>query len=413
MQLPTLAILAVSLFLALAGFGIVIPALPFYTARLQGEGPTVGLTVGLLMASYSLVQFACAPLWGHLSDRIGRRPVFLAGLAGFALSFVLMGTAQGLFWLFAARILGGVLSAALIPAALAMVADLTSETDRGKGMGIAGAAMGLGFVFGPAIGGMLARGDDFSLPFFVAAAVAAMTFLVAASSLRESRGLVASAAGQAALPLLERLGRHGAELWRWLALTFVQTAAFAAMEATLALYGRDVFGLRAVDVGWLMALIGLVSAAFSGGLAGRVIRRFGEVATLRAGFALFAVGFWGATAATSLPLFASAMTVVGVGMACMRPSLTSAVSKGAGDATGSAMGLMQSCDSLARVAGPALGGALYVLGHSLPYATASAVSAAAVAFTLLALPQPARPSLPDTSSGLPLAASTPEPAARG
>jgi multidrug resistance protein len=413
MQRPTLAILAVSLFLALAGFGIIIPALPFYTARLQGEGPTVGLTVGLLMASYSLVQFVCAPLWGHLSDRIGRRPVFLAGLAGFALSFVLMGTAPGLFWLFAARILGGVLSAALIPAALSMVADLTSEADRGRGMGIAGAAMGFGFVFGPAIGGMLARGDDFRLPFFVAAAVAALTLLVSASVLRESRSIAAGAPESPAGTIFERLTRHGAELWPWLALTFVQTAAFAAMEATLALYGRDVFGLRAVDVGWLMALIGLVSAAFSGGAVGRVIRRFGEVATLRAGFALFAAGFWGAIAAPSLPQFASAMTAVGVGMACMRPSLSSVVSKGAGGATGSAMGLMQSCDSLARVAGPAFGGALYVLGHTLPFATASALSAGAIVFTLLALPQAARASLPDTSSSLPLAASTPEPTARG
>ncbi|MBM3268257.1 MAG: MFS transporter, partial [Candidatus Sericytochromatia bacterium] len=164
----TLLLVALSLFLAMAGFGIIIPSLPFYTARLQGDGPAVGFTVGMLMASYSLVQLFFAPIWGHMADRHGRKPIFMAGLAGFAMSFALMGLARDLTWLFCARILGGMLSAALLPSALSMVADATSEEDRGKGMGIAGAAMGLGFVFGPAIGGLLAHGDDLQMPFFIA-----------------------------------------------------------------------------------------------------------------------------------------------------------------------------------------------------------------------------------------------------
>ncbi|MBI6545400.1 MAG: MFS transporter, partial [Cyanobacteria bacterium NC_groundwater_1444_Ag_S-0.65um_54_12] len=180
-------LLAIALFLAMAGFGIIIPALPYYTAQLQGETATVGFTVGLLMASYSLVQFICAPLWGHLSDRLGRRPVFLFGLLGFTGSFLLMGLAQSLPWLFAARILGGLLAAALLPAALAMVSDLTSAADRARGMGIAGAAMGLGFVFGPAIGGLLARGNDFRPPFFAAAVTALLTLFLSSFALPESK----------------------------------------------------------------------------------------------------------------------------------------------------------------------------------------------------------------------------------
>lgn len=403
MHRRTLLLVAVSLFLAMAGFGIIIPALPFYTAQLQGEGPMVGFTVGMLMASYSLVQFICSPVWGHLSDRYGRRPVFLAGLAGFALSFLLMGLAQNLLGLFAGRILGGLLSAALIPTAMAMVSDLTSAEERGKGMGLAGAAMGLGFVFGPAIGGLLSNGHDFRLPFFAAAGVAASTLALAAFAIRESRAPEAAlASGRHGF--LENLRIHGQTLWGWLILTFLQTMVFAAMEATLALFARDSFGLGAREVGYVLAFMGFVSAMVAGGLVGRLIRRFGEAATLRVGFVCFGAGFVGGVLAHDLLAFAIAMAVVGVGSACMRPSLNSGVSKQAGDATGAALGLLQSCDSLARVIGPVLGGSLYVLGHELPYIANAAISLAALGLTFLALRPRAALASPDTSSSHPQSA---------
>ncbi len=399
----TLLLVALSLFLAMAGFGIIIPSLPFYTARLQGEGPSVGFTVGMLMASYSLVQFVFAPIWGHMADRHGRKPIFMAGLAGFALSFALMGMARDLTWLFCARLLGGMLSAALLPSALSMVADATSEEDRGKGMGVAGAAMGMGFVFGPALGGLLAHGDDLQMPFFIASVVTGLTFLFATLVLDETRP-EAESARHTHLAFFAGLRQHGAALWPWLVLTFLQTAIFALMEATLALYARDSFGLGARDVGYLLAVMGLVSALASGMAVGRLIRAFGEIATIKLGFALFAVGFATAPLAHSPPLLTLALIAIGVGMACMRPSLNSGVSKGAGEHTGSALGLMQSCDSLARVAGPAAGGALYVAGHALPFITGAAVSVGALAFTFLALVHVRRLESPDTSSSHPQSA---------
>ncbi len=402
MRRRTLMLVAMSLFLAMAGFGIIIPALPFYTSHLQGHGPLVGLTVGLLMASYSLVQFVCAPIWGHISDRIGRRPVFLVGLAGFALSFLLMGLAQNLFWLFASRIVGGLLSAALIPTAMAMVSDLTSTSDRGKGMGLAGAAMGMGFVFGPAIGGILAQGDDFRLPFFAAAGVAALTLLVSAFTIHESRE--EQAASDTPRPgFFGNLKLHGTTLWAWLVLTFLQTLMFSSMEATLALYSRDTFGLKTRDVGYLMALMGLVGAIVAGGIIGRLIKRHGEPFTLKLGFGLFAVGFAAVIITPSIPWFAVALAAVGAGSACMRPSLNSGVSKqAAGQSTGAALGLLQSCDSLSRVAGPVLGGSLYVAGHSLPFSVNAAIAVAALAFTFLALRQPVANHAPGTGSSLPV-----------
>lgn len=405
MRRRTLLLVAVSLFLAMAGFGIVIPALPFYTAQLQGEGPLVGFTVGMLMASYSLVQFICAPVWGHISDRHGRRPVFLAGLAGFALSFLLMGLAQDLFWLFAGRILGGLLSAALIPTAMAMVSDLTSAEDRGKGMGLAGAAMGMGFVFGPAIGGLLSRGDDFRLPFFAAAAVAALTLAMSTFTIRESREAAPATEG-ARHGFFEKLRLHGSTLRGWLVLTFIQTMIFASMEATMGLFARDTFGLGAREVGYVLAFMGFVAALVAGGVVGRLIKRFGEAATLRIGYACFGVGFAGAVLSNALPVFAVSMAAVGVGSACMRPSLNSGVSKQAGDGTGAALGLLQSFDSLARVAGPVLGGILYVVGHNLPYAASAILSFAALGLTMLVLrpPAPLPGATPDTSSSRPQSA---------
>ncbi|MBM3270564.1 MAG: MFS transporter [Candidatus Sericytochromatia bacterium] len=285
-----------------------------------------------------------------------------------------------------------------------MVADATSEDDRGKGMGIAGAAMGLGFVFGPAIGGLLAHGDDLQMPFFIASMVTGLTFVFATLVVDETRPEVPGAARRG-LGFFAGMRTHGASLWPWLVLTFLQTAVFALMEATLALYARDLFGLRPRDVGMILALMGFVSALASGMAVGRLIRAFGEATTIKVGFTLFALGFATAPAAVSPAWLAASMVAVGVGMACMRPSLNSGVSKRAGEEIGSALGLMQSCDSLARVVGPALGGTLYVAAHALPFTTGAAVSVLALVFTILALPPASRPvAPPDTSSSHPQSA---------
>ena len=162
-----IGVLFIILFLVMAGFGIVIPNIPYFIEALGGNSTVMGL----FMASYSVMQFIFAPLWGRLSDRIGRRPVLLIGLGGYAITFFLFGFVSSLWMLFAIRILAGMISSATLPTAMAYIADITEEDERSKGMGMMGAAMGLGMILGPALGGLLGH-QDFSLPFFAAGGLA-------------------------------------------------------------------------------------------------------------------------------------------------------------------------------------------------------------------------------------------------
>jgi len=175
-----LVVLFLAIFIAMMGFGIVLPVLQFY-AREVGATP---FQIGLLATSYAFMQFLCAPLWGALSDRLGRKPIFALGLLGYAVSFVFFGLSHQVWQLFLARILGGILSAATLPTAMAYVADTTSEKDRGSGMGLMGAAMGLGFTIGPGIGGLLGR-VSLTLPFFVGAGLALFTLALSWGALPE------------------------------------------------------------------------------------------------------------------------------------------------------------------------------------------------------------------------------------
>src|SRR3954471_14322966 len=169
------------MFLVMAGFGIIIPVLPFYAEEI-GASPT---QLGLLMAVYSLTQLIFAPMWGRVSDRIGRKPVIMIGILGLAISFFLTGFSTELWMIFVARILGGILSSANMPTAMAYVADITTPENRSKGMGIIGAATGLGFVFGPAIGGIFSK-VSLSTPFYVSGTLALVTFFVVWFILKES-----------------------------------------------------------------------------------------------------------------------------------------------------------------------------------------------------------------------------------
>lgn len=176
-----LPILFAVMFFVMVGFGIIIPVLPFYAENI-GATPT---QLGLLMAVYSLMQLIFAPMWGRISDRIGRKPVIMIGISGLAISFFLMGLSSQLWMLFAARIIGGFLSSANMPTVMAYVADITTPEDRGKGMGVVGAAVGLGFVFGPAIGGIFSK-ISLNMPFYIAGVSSLLTFLLVLFLLKES-----------------------------------------------------------------------------------------------------------------------------------------------------------------------------------------------------------------------------------
>ena len=371
-----LAILFVTLFLVMTGFGIIIPALPYQTLDLQGNARTVGF----LLASYSVMNVLCAPLWGRISDRIGRKPVLLVGITGLGASFLWFGFAPSLEQLFAARILGGILGAAALPTAMAYAGDITTPEARAKALGILGAGLGLGMVVGPALGGVAGHWGH-HVPFLVAGSLALVTAAVVAIIL-PSR----AASNPQATSFVTALRETGGKLWPFYLLTFLQMLAFTNLEATFVLYAKDRFGLSILQVGLMFMAMGFVSAGFQGGGVGKLITRFGAQAITRAVALILGLSFALIPLAAHPALLLAAFCVTGVGAALLRTSLATGVSRGATAGQGTAMGLMQGFDSLARIFGPLFGGVLYSLHQGLPYALGLGIMAIASVLAFLLLP---------------------------
>lgn len=361
-------ILFVGLFIIMVGFGIIIPILPYFA---ESMGAT-SLHLGLLMASYSLMQFIFAPIWGRYSDRVGRRPVLLAGLLGFGLTFLMFGLASRLWMLFAARILGGILTSAMLPTAMAYIGDSTSERERGGGMGLMGAAMGLGMIFGPAIGGYLGV-VSFSAPFLVAAGLGFLTAVLAFFMLPES------------LPPERRTMRARARrrpsLWAALKgnlgyvffLSFLVAFAMGNLESMFALFVEAKLGFGSAEVGTVFTVVGIIGVVLQGVVVGKAVNRWGEIAVSRAALLMTAVGYLLVTRATNLLTLILFVAVQNLGSAFLNPSLSSYVSKRADSGQGTAMGIQQSFMSLGRVAGPLWGGAVFRIGYHMPYYTGAVI----------------------------------------
>ena len=356
----------------LIGFGIIIPLLPFYAEHFDAD-PDV---VALLMATYSFTQFLAAPLWGRMSDRVGRRPVLIASLAGAVVSYVWLGFADSLWALFAARAMGG-LMAGNISAAFAYVADVTTRADRARGMGRIGAAFGLGFIIGPAVGGLLAGPDpataNYQLPALAAAGLSLAAFILALALLRESLSPAVRArlAGQPAerglAPFADVLRR--ARMGLLIGLTFLVTFVFAGMEATFAMWSERQFGWGPEHNGYLFAFVGLLGATVQGGLVGRLARRFGEARLIVQGAVALTVGLVLAPFAETVSILLVAMVFLVYGFSVSTPSLNSLISLQVGeDEQGKVLGVTRSVSTLARVIGPAWAGFLFsTLGRNGPY----------------------------------------------
>lgn len=385
MEKRPLLILFATLFCVMTGFGIIIPALPYLTTDvMHGDARTVGL----LLASYSIMNVICAPFWGRLSDRIGRKPVLLTGILGLAVSFVVFGLASDLVTLFASRIIGGAFGAAALPTAMAYAGDVTSKEARAKALGMLGAGLGLGMVVGPAIGGVAGHWG-LNVPFFAAAALSVLTAIFVAVALPKGAPVTDERVGA-----LQALKLTGKTLWPFYLLSFLQMLAFTSMEATFVLYAKDQFRLSVTQIGLMFMVMGLVSAGFQGGGVGRLINRFGEAAVTRAGSIVLGLGFLLTPLARNPHELLGVFCFFGIGSALLRTALSTGVSRGASAGQGMAMGLMQSSDSLARVFGPALGGLLYYVSPKLPYEAGVGVMilAAILAFVTL------RPKLPETAT---------------
>jgi len=371
------------------GLGITMPVLPFYVERLAlAEGATrqsVVIHVGLLTGVYALGQLIFAPVWGRWSDRIGRRPLILIGIAGYVVAQVLFGLATSLWLLYAARILGGILSSATLPVSAAYVADLTNDKERGRGMAWLGTAVSLGVVVGPALGGMLSRRDlhlnlrfghlmvdSFSIPFFAAALLGALTLCAAIRWLPESlASLEVRAANEERRTDWRTLVKRLRPL---LALALAGQFALTIFEATFALYAQAKFNYGPVEVGYIFVVCGLVMTVFQAGAVGFLAGRISEIYQIGAGFALMGTGIaLLATARTPFFVFAF-VALLALGMAFIAPNLAALISKRGGEQrAGASLGILNAANSLGQAGGPLLGGVLFLWQVNAPYLLSGAL----------------------------------------
>lgn len=350
-----LVLIFFTVFIDLVGFGIVIPILPLYAERF-GASP---LVIGCLLGSYSLMQCLCAPLLGKLSDRIGRRPVLFVSLLGSAAGFLIMGLAHSLPLVFLGRIIDGI-TGGNIATAQAYIADVTKPEERSRGMGLIGAAFGLGFIFGPAIGGLLGH-HSLATPLIFAAALAAANAFAVLFLLPESLTPELRSHPRAKLPLREvfQHAAHRKRLGMIVAAYFVTTTAFSLLTATYPLFTERRFGFGAIQNGGLFAMQGILAAIVQGLLLGWLIKRAGEKRLAIAGtLVLIASMFLLPTSATTVMLcMATAGLATGHGL--VAAPLNSMASQSVDAfAQGRVLGLMQSAASVARIIGPVLGGSL-------------------------------------------------------
>jgi DHA1 family tetracycline resistance protein-like MFS transporter len=356
-----LLIIFVTVMIDLIGFGIVIPVLPYYSERPEfGATPFV---LGVLVASYSVMQFIFSPILGGVSDRLGRRPVLFFSLLGTSVGFFVVGFAGSLWMLFAGRILDGI-TGGNISTAQAYIADVTTRKDRARGMGLIGAAFGVGFVLGPMLGGILSRWGA-HVPFVFAGGMALVNaigvyFYLPESLPKEKRVSQASRQNR----FVQIFNSLREPKFRWLTIIyFLIVTAFSIMTTAFVLYTQERFGYDAEQNGWLFFYIGVIAVLMQGGIFGRLAHAVGEAALLVAGSlilaaSLFMVPFvgpqWGGLAGLLV-----GMAFFAVGNSLSNPAASSLASKVAGDhEQGKAMGIMQSGASLARAVGPIVAGVL-------------------------------------------------------
>ena len=358
MKRSPLLVIFITVFIDLVGFGIVIPVLPFYAEGTRFNATP--RTVGVLFASYSIMQLIFSPMLGRLSDKHGRRPVLLLSILGTSLGFLILGLATTVWMLFLGRIIDGI-SGGNISTAQAYIADITKKEDRARGMGIIGAAFGMGFVLGPAIGGILSPWG-INVPFLFAAGLALanailLYFTLPETVTKDHPARISAAGGRGWAQLVNSLTQP--RLGFVLTIYFLFIVAFSIMTTSFSLYTMFRFGYNAQHTGWLFAYVGVIAVIIQGGLIGRLVKRFGELplvivgALLFAG-SLFAVPFVGPNAGGLLALLIGG-GIFSLGNSLATPALTSLASKSAGAAEqGSVLGVTQSVASLARVVGPSL-----------------------------------------------------------
>jgi len=443
MQKSRLITVFVIVFIDLLGFGLILPLLPYYAERF-GAAPWV---VGLLTASYAAAQLVGAPVLGRLSDRHGRRPILLISIAGTSLGFLLLGFAEplgsalagvlpeSLFGgdlvaaanvatlgvLFFSRILDG-LTGGNISVAQAYITDITDEENRARGLGLIGAAFGLGFVIGPAVGGALSAGERYAVPAFAAAALALLNWIAVLIWLPESltdeiRAQLAKRPTGAILSVSElwkamRRPRFGPLLH----VRLFYGLAFATFTGVFALYAQYRLALDSTQTGYVLAYVGFLVVLVQGVAIGRLTKRFPENRLILASVGVLAVALLAWAFTPNVPLLLIVLAPLSFASGVLNTVINSAITKSVyPEEVGGALGVAASIESLTRVIGPAAGGfVLGALGTWAPGLIGAVIMAWLVSFVwrrLIVNPDPPFPA----ATAKPLVGNRPQsiPRARG
>lgn len=364
-----LLLMALTVLIDFTGFGLVIPVLPFWAEHL-GAGPEI---IGLLTTVYALAQFIFTPVLGSLSDRYGRKPVIFISLLIEVISLVLTALSWSLPVLAIARFVGG-LGASNIGSAQAVVSDVTRPEDRAKSMGLIGAAIGLGFVLGPALGGILSIFGE-AVPFYAAAVVAAINALLVLAFLPETRSRRTDAQQTQKGGIIALTGWHN--LWRQptigrlVAINLLFTIAFTGMESMFALFSQHYFGWTTTQNGYIFTYVGVIVVIMQGGLIRQLVKHWDEQSIMRFGLVLLAIGLVLLGFSTQLGLLLVSMGVISLSDGAITPMISTLLSFASADETqGEIQGLAQGVGGLGRIVGPIVASSLYTFGGpSSPFIT--------------------------------------------
>jgi len=406
-QATPITILFSSLVIIMMGFGIAIPLMPFYILHFGASASALGL----MMSLYSIMQFIFAPMWGRLSDRAGRKPILLIGITGYFIAFILQGLVQNITQLILARTLAGILSSATLPTAMAYMVDITSEQDRSKGAGLMGAAMGVGMIFGPMLGGLLtgitftlpesinrllqvttdaATGEliNLSIPFFASALLALIAipfiFILLPESLTVERRYTQ--------PVTVRETRL-AQLFNSLRgpigflylMAFLLAFALSNMESVVGMYGQQRFAMNPTEIGVMMGGIGIHTVIQQGVIIGPLTRKFSETKVIGGGLTISIIGFSLMALAFNKWTLVAATLFFCFGNALLQPSVTALVSKRARGGQGAAMGMNNSFQSLGRATGPLWAGLAYDIYDTLSFWTGALIQLIALIYSIKVL----------------------------
>lgn len=385
-----LLVLMSAVFIFTLGFGIIIPIIPYYARSFNATA----FDLGLLLATFSFLQFFCGPLWGKISDQIGRKPVIIFNLLGFTIAFAIVGISSHLWMIFVAVALGGFFSAGILPAVLAFIADITRPAERANLMGLMGAVSGLGLIIGPSVSSFLAV-FGLPIPFFIASLLSFVTLLGCMVLIPESisyRKLVKISDVIHPISMMENItdtfkhmvsALHTGVAGLLLAMLVI-SFAISGFEGTFTYFLMDQLGLSSAAsyekifhfgvlitgpqaTSLVFVLMGAVSVICQGLLVGKAIRIFGEEIVIAIGLIIAAVGLLLLLTATDLGLAIGYICIVSVGSGLVFPCLNTVISKRTDHQNqGVAMGIMSSYGSFGRVLGPIVGGYVYVINIALP-----------------------------------------------